>query len=138
MITRDYILSLPAGRELDVQVAEKVMGCKYPTVEEMQKEAERVWIEQPNCRYFHMGFEAWREDGEFKWRYTAKDYSSDIAAAMEAESKAIEHNVVVWATAVLDVLQVGGFLLTPESIEKIAHMTAADRSKAALLAVIES
>lgn len=108
MLTREEILNETDSQKINVWVSQYVFGRKYPTVEEMKKEAERVWNEQPNCRYFHMGFEAWEEDGEFKWRYTAKDYSSDISAAWEIIKKMRGKGFDVVIESLSDSLNAGG------------------------------
>lgn len=86
-MTREEIMKLE-GYELDIAVAEKVMGIIFPTVEEMKKIAEDQWKVQPSCRDFFMGFYAWEEeDGEFNWRYKTKSYSTDITSAWEVLEK---------------------------------------------------
>lgn len=62
-MTRDEILAMPAGRELDSQVAEKVMGLK-----QSPKNAEFF-------QYWPYAFEP------------ARPYSTDIAAAWEVVGK---------------------------------------------------
>jgi hypothetical protein len=86
-MTRDEILAEPAGRELDNLVALRVMGYKFPTFEEMKETAEEQWKDQPSCIHFFRGFDAWLEDGEFKWKYNSKSYSTDISAAWEVVEK---------------------------------------------------
>ena len=82
-MTRDEILNMPAGREMDSLVAEKVMGrpklelqdarCPY-CGEEMHYTIERAWC--MDCK---------------EWRYSPyKEYSSDISAAWEVVEKLFE------------------------------------------------
>ncbi len=78
---------LEAGPELDALIAEKVMGVKLLTVEEMQAEADRVWKDQPTCRVFMMGFEARQFDWGFGFKNAVPAYSSEISAAWEVVRK---------------------------------------------------
>lgn len=80
-MTRDEILARKPGKELDVLIDEKVFGRTFPTVEEMQEYAELVWVNQPTCRNFLLGFSAWMEMGVFRWEYAVRPYSTDISVA---------------------------------------------------------
>ena len=86
-MTREEILAMDPGYEMDVLIATKIMGIKFPAVEEMKTEAYEQWKIQAHCRHFLMGFEAWIENGEFKYRYKTKLYSTMISAAWEVVEK---------------------------------------------------
>jgi ABA sandwich protein len=83
---------LPAGRELDARVAEKVMGLAILTDTDMEREAVEVWKEQPQCMEFlhgFSGFSAWKSnDGRRVFvRQKFLSYSSDISAAWRVVEK---------------------------------------------------
>ncbi len=87
-MTPAEIDAMPAGAELDALVAKDVMGLDdAPTYEAMVAEAESVWKEQPECRWFHAlgGFDAWK-DKHGAIIATARaipPYSTSDAAALE-------------------------------------------------------
>lgn len=87
-MTREEVLQMPAGPALDALVAERVMGLRILTREEMEAEAQRVWPEQPKCRRFFLGFDAWRgPDGEIATRQHIPDYSTDPGTAWRVVEK---------------------------------------------------
>lgn len=119
-MTRDEILSLSVGPELDRLVMENVFNAKRNYHDE-----EEYW--------YH-----YDENGEPDYEWSAYNSpSTDISAAWEVESAAISQNEQNWATAVTIVLGIDNWILSAENIKKIAHMSAWDRCKAALLAVLE-
>lgn len=83
-LTSNKTLELPAGYELDTVIAEKVMGFKLLTVQEMRAEAEEVWKTQPGCAVFSRGFEARKFYWGTEFKNIISRYSADIVAAWEA------------------------------------------------------
>ncbi|SRR5579885_2381371 len=74
-------LLLPPGYDLDYIVAEKIMGQRMLTVEEMTAEADEVWKKQPNCRIFRSGFEARGFDWGWGFKNIVASYSTKIEEA---------------------------------------------------------
>lgn len=89
-MTENEVKAMKAGNELDVLVATKVMGRTFPTVEEMKVISYKQWEDQPDCIHFFMGFDAWLENGEFKWKYNADAYSTNIGKTFEVTEKLAE------------------------------------------------
>lgn len=111
-LTREKILSMQPGWELDALVAEQVMG--YTTYGQFRdKDGVRVMIDR---------------------------YSADIAAAFEAEAKAIEKDPSMYIHALASVVFGYNQVQDISDIRKICmliHATPEQRCKAALLAVME-
>lgn len=63
MSDRDDVLAMPAGRELDVKVAE-ALGFTPMTQEAMREEALAVWEHQPHVQVFNAGFKAFPANEE--------------------------------------------------------------------------
>lgn len=81
-MTRDEVLAMPAGRELDALVAERLFGVRIFTQAEMEAEARRVWADQPRCEWFAMGFYATKLGrDDIECRQEIRHYSTNIAEA---------------------------------------------------------
>lgn len=73
-MTRDQILNMPAGRELDALIAERVFGL------------EKISLEEASCPYCHFEMRFCGERSRCtncnEWRYSPyKEYSSEIEQA---------------------------------------------------------
>lgn len=58
-LTRDYVLSLPAGHEIDALCAEHVMGVPRPSKEEAPKPHFSRTDHKSGCWYWHHGDKCW-------------------------------------------------------------------------------
>jgi len=129
-MTRNEVLALKPGRELDALVAEKVMG----------------WVEfSPIDPTIDFGVH-----GKYRWNY-AKDpkdskqkpiplYSEDIADAFEAETKVIEKDPSMYVHALASVVFGHSQVQDISDVRKMCmliHATPEQRCKAALLAVMD-
>lgn len=73
MISKEEILKLSAGREMDILVAEHVMGW--------QVETDRAKLERLNMYVSHSAERIWWRDPQGSWYCDPLLYSSDIVAA---------------------------------------------------------
>jgi hypothetical protein len=117
----EEIMNLVAGNELNVLVATKVMGRTFPTVEEMKEISYKQWEDQPDCIHFFMGFDAWLEDGEFKWKYNAEAYSTDISKAWQVVDKlqSMDFDFSIYSTD--DYAEVSFFKMEDKKVVKHAE-----------------
>jgi hypothetical protein len=129
-IPRDEILAMEPGRELDALVAEKVMEwTNFSPID-------------PNCDYSvgvkgRKNFAIDPRDGKQK---PIPLYSSDIAAAFEVETKAIEKDPAMYVHALASAVFGYNQVQNISDIKKLClliHATPEQRCKAALLAVME-
>lgn len=88
-MTRDEILNMPAGEEIDALIAEHVFGDKKPT---QALDANHVMLSMIGVTHPYTsaggswtGVAYW-EEGDIP-RWVAKNYSTDIAAAWEVVDK---------------------------------------------------
>ena len=120
-MTREEIMNMKPGRELDALVAEKVMGWKTNWL-------KTDWWEEINPNtHRHKGL--------------VKDFkpSTDIAAAFEAETKVIEKDPSMYVHALASVVFGYSQVQDISDIRKMCmliHATPEQRCKAALLAVM--
>ena len=85
---KEEILNMQPGREMDALIAEKVFNIKILTEEEMTREAINVWVNQPDCRMFLMGFTAYPDEmGNPECRQNFHEYSTSISAAWKVVEK---------------------------------------------------
>jgi len=121
-LTRDEILALKPGRELDALVAEKVMGWKTNWL-------KTDWYEEVNPNtHRHKGL--------------VKDFkpSTDNAAAFEAEERAIDKDPSMYIHALASVVFGYSQVQDISDIRKMCmliHATPEQRCKAAVLAVMD-
>lgn len=134
-MTRDEVLAMKPGRELDALVAEKVMGWRMKTF--------------PGGGG---GFTAWVDENEKVMKLISNstmsetcyrcDYfrpSTDIAAAWEVEDKAIDIDPSMYVHALATVIFGYSQVQDISEIRKLClliHATPEQRCKAALLAVM--
>jgi len=124
-MTRDEILKLEAGRELDALIAEKVMGL--PVVELKDAPCPYCGSEMRFC-----GARSWCSDCR-EWRHSPyKEYSDDIAVAWEVVEK-MEHCMIYKHDDSYECEYAGQYL---DSVEADTAPLAICR--AALLAVTEA
>jgi len=110
-LTRDEILVMKPGRELDALVAEKTMGQRF------RSEWHKLHNDTIAC------------------------YSTDIAAAFEVETKAIENDPSMYVHALASVVFGYNQVQDISDIRKMCmliHATPEQRCKAALLAVMDN
>lgn len=119
MLTREQILSMEVGRELDIRVIEDVLGA----VKELNGAREVVW--RGKYRYYFLD--------SFK-------PSTDISAAFEIEIEIMTmegHIQIGYVSRLHEIVGVGfGKPLTVVEELKLIHATPEQRCKAALLAVL--
>ena len=132
-MTRDEILSMKPGRELDALVAEKVMGWEY-------------FPAQATGTFVRLGYFFDPVSGEAHHHWSP---STDIAAAWEVEKRALEIDDLLYVAALMQVIY--GDIDKVDYIENIDpdnaikwcalpalfKATPEQRCKAALLAVME-
>lgn len=102
-------MKVVAGRELDLLVAEKVMGLKILTKDEMEAEARNRWEYQPLCRIF-FGFAAYpNPDGTIDVQQKCPQFSTKIEEAWEVRERIgwlmrlEDHGAFGWACEFLGV-----------------------------------
>lgn len=127
--TREQILSMPEGRGLDALAADIVMGFElYDGLPAYPK-------------YYIPGYE----------KIYFKDvpcYSNDIAAAMELEARTMEKNSAKYIDELIELIYKPGIVqfdsytgeetLTYEGVAYLMKATPEQRTKAAILAMMES
>jgi hypothetical protein len=86
-MTREEVLAMEPGRELDALIRQRIFNWNYPSYEQMKSMAEKQWEVQPECIHFMSDFDAWKVDGDFYWEYRSPRYSTDISAAWEVVEK---------------------------------------------------
>jgi hypothetical protein len=74
-MNKDEILNMPAGREMDALVAEKVLGWQW----QQFKDYERLYILDSEMRRYG----AMRQGGETEYTSNLREYSKDMGAAWE-------------------------------------------------------
>lgn len=124
-LNREEILAMPAGRELDELVAERVMGWNRDNGSVMYRDKDDV----PQGRTVSY----WNP-------------STDISEAMEAEAKAMEKDDLIYAAALMQVCWNDTDYITSVDpcnmvewtyLSDLIHANPEQRCKAALLALLE-
>jgi hypothetical protein len=124
-MTRDEIMNMPTGREMDVVIAEKVFGWQW----ESFKDYERLYIlDGSNSRRYG----AMRQDGEMEYTSNLPKYSRDMGAAWEVVDQMLfQSNQGVYLRFKNHLAELMGNQLQPSWI------MSAFICRAALLAIIE-
>ena len=78
-------------RELNAWIAEYIFDIPILSEEEMINEAVNVWLEQPQCRYFHKGFSAYPVPGkEPVVQQLFRSYTTNSIDTMDVLKKCLE------------------------------------------------
>ena len=117
-MNRDEVLAMKPGQELNALVAEKVMGYVF----------SKMW-------------DGYVKENGRNVAFSIPRYSTDIAAAFEAEEIAIEKDPAMYVHALASVVFGYNQVQDISDIKKLClliHATPEQRCKAALLAVMDN
>ena len=134
-MTRDEVLTMKPGRELDALVAEKVMGWRKKTFPGGGG-GFTAWVDE-NGKVMKLISNSTMSETCYRCDYFRP--STDIVDAFEAEEIAIEKYPAMYVHALASVIFVYNRVQDISDIKKLClfiHATPEQRCKAALLAVM--
>jgi hypothetical protein len=132
-MTRDDILKMEAGREMDALIAEKVMGWKWFT----NPNESNIRYFRPIDKFRYGGIEA---DSKKGYTLALPKYSTDITAALEVQEKmaslgyyfSLDYDLCAWTATFSNT---SGKLI---SVNTTKSNPSEEICRAALLAVMET